>query len=215
MDTCYPGLYHYPTPEFSPFCSLPFDENDSSEMLLYGVISAAEGGHFSGHAVWGRDEMIPGAQSCNDGNDGVPSYRGVRRRPWGKYAAEIRDSARNGVRVWIGTFDTAEEAALAYDQAAFAMRGPMTALNFPAEVVRKSLEDMKCDGIHGGIQEGSGNSPVLALKRSHSMRRKLENKKRKDEELMRRRDKNVVVLEDLGAAYMEELLKISECPSPW
>ncbi|TKW02539.1 hypothetical protein SEVIR_8G248600v4 [Setaria viridis] len=161
-------------------------------------------------------------------------FIGVRPRPWGTFAAEIRDSTRRGARVWLGTFDTPEAAALAYDQAAFSARGAAAVLNFPVDRVRESLAPL---ALAAGV---GGGSPVLALKRRHSKRRTRRRRKRlcskcmadgKDlqppcqcsdvsatamavpqQQVTAARCQvrfGVLELEDLGADYLDELLRIS------
>ena len=119
--------------------------------------------------VWSPNTVDSRLRQPND-DDASPgekkrrphAFIGVRPRPWGTFAAEIRDSTRGGARVWLGTFDTPEAAALAYDQAAFSARGAAAVLNFPVERVRESLAALAL--------AGGGGSPVLALKRRHSKR---------------------------------------------
>lgn len=60
-------------------------------------------------------------------------FIGVRQRPSGRWVAEIKDTTQK-IRMWLGTFETAEEAARAYDEAACLLRGSNTRTNFVTQV---------------------------------------------------------------------------------
>lgn len=80
-------------------------------------------------------------------------FRGVRKRPWGRFSAEIRDSLVLEKRLWLGTFDTAEEAASMYDLAAVKLKGDKAVTNFPVSKKDKpeamapvAAQTAECDG---------------------------------------------------------------------
>ncbi|KFK31389.1 hypothetical protein AALP_AA6G105600 [Arabis alpina] len=187
---------------------LPLKENDSEDMLVYGILRDGFEGNFDTSSPSSDlscigdfldlaqfspkrpcendfpavkiepaeslasvvvEKPVAKKQSLAAAPAKGKHYRGVRQRPWGKFAAEIRDPAKNGARVWLGTFETAEDAALAYDRAAFRMRGSRALLNFPLRVNSGEPDPVRITSKRSSSSSSSENGKLKRRRKTEKV----------------------------------------------
>nr|CAD1834296.1 unnamed protein product [Ananas comosus var. bracteatus] len=202
----------------APKCSQPDSERGEAQLAMLERLPSLGRWISMGAESW--EELLGGIISKSSF---FQQLQGGKEEAMGKFAAEIRDLSRRGARVWLGTFETAEEAALAYDVAALRMRGPRTRLNFPLEVVESASSE--ATWIEKPLRSASSTCPACPLYgftvTSQKSKRRRKRKWNYTEEVVHEvpaqkrtsciqeivsTQTEVVVLQDLGSEYLERLL---------
>lgn len=135
-------------------------------------------------------------------DENVKKFRGVRQRPWGKWAAEIRDPVKK-TRIWLGTFETAEEAAMVYDQAAIQIRGPDALTNFIKPPQKKESAVTSVSDYDSTGESENLCSPTSVLRHNNvgvasaksSIKEEMKDE-RKRMEIAMQNDQNGILLDD-------------------
>ncbi|KAJ8760061.1 hypothetical protein K2173_010917 [Erythroxylum novogranatense] len=117
------------------------------------------------HQFYSNPKEVKVKQRSSAGNSSKTKFVGVRQRPSGKWVAEIKDTTQK-IRMWLGTFDTAEEAAHAYDEAACLLRGSNTRTNFTTHVSTNSHISMKIRNLLNHKMSLKNRSSSIATSKS-------------------------------------------------